>query len=85
MTTHEELKKKIDYIVLKPAEWDEVEYLAARRDLLALIDQARREAAIEELERLKHFDSFNEPYTWQGDERPGKLVDIRIQALKEGK
>lgn len=54
-------------------------------DVNQLINQARKEAAIEELERLKHFDSFNEPYTWQGDERPGKLVDIRIKALKEGK
>lgn len=49
------------------------------------INQARKEAAIEELERLKGIDCFNEPYTWQGDERPGKLVAIRIKQLKEGK
>ena len=76
MTTHEELKKKIDYIVLKPAEWDEVEYLAARRDLLALINQARKEAVIEELESIPVVASFDRVYMH---------ILGRLEALKEGK
>lgn len=99
MTTHEKIEQpfleRILYIGNKIPESlvedkrDKFILLGVPQDLInevqTLINQARKEAAIEELERLKHFDSFNEPYTWQGDERPGKLVDIRIKALKEGK
>jgi len=36
---------------------------------------------INELERLKKIDAFNEPYTT--DPRPAKLVSIRIAQLKQ--
>lgn len=51
-------------------------------EIQALIDKSVKEARIYELDRLLHFDSFNDPYTHSGDSRPSKLVRIRIRELK---
>ncbi len=78
-TTHEKLEEMLEV---------HLNFMAAEiliPHISLLINQARKEGAIEELERLKGIDCFNEPYTWQGDGRPGKLVDIRIKQLKGDK
>ena len=68
-----------DYDIVK--EMRNYEERQARHDAHEAIKTLLIQSKIDELERLKKIDAFNEAYS--NDPRPSRLVSIRIDQLKE--